>query len=134
MMKQITVFLCSLLIIVGCNQSSGVQQNTELEKSIYQIVEDKNNSEIRIDSLTSFNWDKAIVFPPYTSQETMNEKLGGDYKDPSGIGSRDDIYLLVFLYEDNVVQYAEIQRQRSDFSVKELSPSNDLIKIIRYEK
>lgn len=132
-MKQFTVFLCSLLIIVGCNQSSGVQQNTELEKSIYEIVEDKNNSDIRIDSLTSFNWDKAIVFPPYTTQETINEKLGEDYKDPSGIGSRDDIYLLVFIYENNVVQYEEIQRQRSDFSVKELSPANDLIDILFIE-
>ncbi|TXC92850.1 hypothetical protein FS935_01230 [Metabacillus litoralis] len=132
-MKQFTVLLFSLLILVGCNQSSGVQENIELEKSIYEIVEDENNSEIRIDSLTSFNWDKAIVFPPYTTHETIKEKLGVDYKDQSGIGSRDDIYLLVFLYENTVVQYAEIQRQRSDFSVKELSPSNDLIEIIRYE-
>ncbi|WP_456276412.1 hypothetical protein [Bacillus sp. AK128] len=130
-MKRLLVVILALLIFVGCSQSS-VQRNTELEDSINSFFEDEHNSELAINDLTNFNWDKAIFITPYTPQEDMNKKLGVDFKDPSDIASRDDIYLLVFLYENSVVQYAEIQRQRSDFSVAELTPSNDVLKIIRY--
>lgn len=133
-MKPLTVFIFSLLFLVGCNQSS-VQHNTELEESIYSIVEDKSNSEVSIKSLANFNWDKAILFAPYTSQEGINEQLGVDFKDPSNIDMRDDIYLLVFLNDSKVVQYAEINRQQSNFSIGEkeyLTPSNDLISIERH--
>lgn len=133
-MKPITIFIFSLLFLVGCNQSS-VQHNTELEESFNSIVEDKNNSEVSIKTLAKFNWDKAILFEPYTTQDEINELLGVDFKDPSNIDMRDDIYLLVFLSDSKVVQYAEINRQQSDFSIEEneyLTPSNDLIIIERY--
>ncbi|NMD69259.1 hypothetical protein HHO41_03090 [Bacillus sp. DNRA2] len=133
-MKPLSIFIFSLLLLVGCNQSS-VQHNTELEESFYSIVENKNNSEVSIKSLANFNWDKAILFEPYTTQEEINELLGVDFKDPSNMDMRDDIYLLVFLSDSKVVQYAEINRQQSDFSIEEkedLTPSNDLIIIERY--
>ncbi|MBP3951098.1 hypothetical protein [Bacillus suaedae] len=132
-MKKRILLICIVFFtfLVGCNQNN-VQRNTDLEESIYSVVEDKNNSEINLKTYTKFNWDRAVLFRPYTMEDDINKKLGVDFKDPSGIGSRDDIYLLVFLYEKKVVQYAEIERQRGDFSLTELTPSNDAIKIIRY--
>lgn len=130
-MKKITIIIFSLLLLVGCSQSS-VQQNRELEESIHSIVEDKNISEININSLTNFDWDKAFLFAPYTTQKSIDEQLGIDFKDPSKIDIRDDIYLLVFLNDNKVVHYAEINRQQSDFSVGEkeyLTPSNASINI-----
>ena len=115
-MKKITVIIFSLLLLVGCSQSS-VQQNTELEESIHSIVEDKNISEININSLTNFDWDKAFLFAPYTTQESVEEQLGVDFKDPSKIDIRD-----------------EINRQQSDFFVGEkeyLTPTNASINIER---
>lgn len=134
-MKKLTILILSLLLLVGCNQNN-VQHNTKLEEAIFSVVEDKNNNEIDINSLTNFDWDKAFLFAPYTPQESINEQLGVDFKDPSNIDFRDDIYLLVFLNDDTVVQYAEINRnhQRSDFSVDEkgyLTPSNASITIQR---
>jgi uncharacterized protein YxeA len=132
-LKKITVIILSLLLLVGCSQSS-VQQNTELEESIYSIVEDKNISEININSKTNFEWDKSFLFEPYTTQESIEEQLGVDFKDPSKIDIRDDIYLLVFLNENKVVHYAEINRQQSDFFVGEneyLTPTNASIYIER---
>jgi hypothetical protein len=73
-LKEITVIIFSLLLLMGCNHSS-VQQNKELEESIYSIVEDKNISEININSLTDFDWDKAFLFGPYTTQESIEEQL-----------------------------------------------------------
>lgn len=119
---------------MGCSQSN-VQHNIDVENSIYSMVEDKNKSEIGIKSLTTFDWDKAYLFTPYSTQEAIEEELGTDFKDPSHISTRDDIYLLVFLDGDEVVQYVEMERQGSDFSIgKEghLTPSNDVISIERH--
>ena len=123
-----------MFLLVGCSQSN-VQHNKDIENSIYTMVEDKNKSEIDINSLTTFDWDKAYLFTPYSTQEAIEEELGTDFKDPSNISTRDDIYLLVFLDGDKVVQYVEMERQGSDFSIgKEghLTPSNDVISIERH--
>jgi uncharacterized protein YxeA len=133
-LKKIIVFILLLFLLVGCSQSN-VQHNIDLEDSIYSIVEDTNKSEISIKSLTTFEWDKAFLFAPYSTQEGIEEQLGTDFEDPSNINMRDDIYLLVFLNGDKVVQYIEIERQGSDFSIGEkghLTPSDDVISIERY--
>ncbi|WP_404451910.1 hypothetical protein LG329_16405 [Virgibacillus necropolis] len=133
-MKKIAVFILLLLLLVGCSQSN-VIHNTELEDSIYSIVEDKNKNELGLTSLTTFEWENAFLFSPYSTQEGIEEQLGIYFKDPSNIDIRDDIYLLVFLKGDKVVQYVEIERQGSDFSIEEkgpLTPSNDVISIERH--
>jgi hypothetical protein len=122
-----------MLVLAGCNHIE-VQHNKDLEKAIYSIVEDKDNSGISIKPVADFRWDHAFLFEPYTPQEQMEEAMGAEFEDPSNMRSRDDIYLLVFLHEENVVQYAEIDRQNSDFSIGEndrLTPSDDLIEIER---
>ena len=131
-MKQVTFYILLILFLAWC---SNVSHNTGLEKSIFSIVEDKNNSEIRINSLTTFDWEKAFIFTPYSTQEGIEEQLGVNFNDPSDIDWRDDIYLLVFLNDDKVVQYIEIDRQGADFTIgekKHLTPSDDLITIERY--
>ncbi|MDM5454310.1 membrane lipoprotein lipid attachment site-containing protein [Peribacillus simplex] len=131
-MKQVIFYILLILFLAGC---SNVSDNTGLEKSIFSIVEDKNNSEIRINSLTTFDWEKAFIFTPYSTQEGIEEQLGVNFNDPSDIDWRDDIYLLVFLNDDKVVQYIEVDRQGADFTIEEkkhLTPSDDLITIERY--
>lgn len=135
-MNKVTIFIVVLIlfVLVGCSQSYG-KQNLDLEESIYSIVEDKNNSDIHLTSLTDFDWDKAFLFEPYSTQKSINEQLGIDYEDPSKIGIRDDIYLLIFLNEGKVVHYAEINRQQCSFYIEEndyLTPTNDLLYIERY--
>jgi len=123
-----------LVLLVGCRQNN-FEHNIELEKSIYSILEDENKSQIKIESLINFNWDKAFLFRPYTAQESINEQLGVDFKDPSNIASRDDICLLVFLNDGKVVEYAEINRQQYDFFIGEneyLTPSDASIIVKRY--
>lgn len=133
-MKKVILVIFSLLFLVGCNQNS-VQHNTKLEESFHSVVKEENTNKIDINSLTDFTWDQAFLFPPYTVQESINEQLGVRFKDPSNMDMRDDIYLLVFLNEEKVVQYAEINRQQADFTIGEqkyLTPANTTIKIKRY--
>lgn len=132
-LKKVIIVIFSLYLLVGCSDSS-IQQNKKLEESIHTVVENKSKSEIDIASLAKFTWDKAFIFPPYTTQESIDKQLDVHFKDPSNIDKRDDIYLLVFLNKGKVVQYAEIKRQNSDFSVGEkkfLTPSSASIKIER---
>ncbi len=132
-MKKITVFIL-LLFLIGCSFND-IQQNKDLEAWIHSIVEEKVESEIALTALTTFNWEKAFLFTPYSTEKLIEEELGMDFKDPSNIDRRDDIYLLVFINEDKPVQYAEIKRLGADFSINEntyLTPSNDLVKIEWY--
>lgn len=129
-MKKLTVLILLLLLLAGCNQ-----RNVVLEDSINAIVKDESKSEIKIQSLTNIDWDKAFLFTPYSTEESIKEQMGIKFKDKSNIDFRDDIYLLVFLYEDKVVQYVEIKRQGSDFSTGEknyLTPTDDVISIERH--
>ncbi|MDT0162943.1 hypothetical protein [Bacillus sp. AG4(2022)] len=130
-MKRAAAFIVLMLLLAGCN---GVQHNTELEKSISDIVENKDNNEIALDSLASFDWEKAFLFMPYSPQEHIEEQLGVSFNDSSSIDFRDDIYLLVFKNDGEVVQYAEVERQGTDFSIGEeeyLTPAEDVITIER---
>ncbi|KRG07992.1 hypothetical protein [Lederbergia galactosidilytica] len=130
-MKKIPVYLFLFLLLAGCSLSN-VQHNEELEDAIYLIVSDENNDKLSLNSMTTFDWDKAYLFTPYSTQESITEQLGVDFKDPSDIDWRDDIYLLVFLDSDQVIQYAELERQGADFSIGEkqyLTPTDDIINI-----
>lgn len=129
-MKKVIIFILLLILLVGCNQRNG-----DLEDSINSVVEDESKGEINVNSHTDFNWDKAFLFTPYSTAESIEEQLGTKFKEKSNINMRDDIYLLVFLNEDEVVQYAEIKRQGSDFSIEEteyLTSSEDVISIERH--
>lgn len=70
-MKKITVLILLLLVLVGCNQ-----RNADLEDSIHSIVKDENKSEIKIQSLTNEDWDKAFLFTPYSTEKGIEEQLG----------------------------------------------------------
>jgi hypothetical protein len=137
-LKKVAVFTFILifLVLVGVVGSKSFdKRNLDLEKTVYSLVEDINNTEIHINSVTNFNWDKAFLFEPYSGQEILTKEIGVNYKDSSNIAMRDDIYLLVFLNESKVVHYAEIKRQGCSFSIGEnkyLTPANDLLKISRH--
>jgi hypothetical protein len=84
--------------------------------------------------LANIDWEKAFLFTPYSTQEAIEEQLGVHFQDPSDIAWRDDIYLLVFMNNEKVIQYVEIDRLGADFSIGEkkyLTPSDDLIMIER---
>ncbi|WP_339194756.1 hypothetical protein MKY27_09850 [Solibacillus sp. FSL R5-0449] len=136
MIKQISVILLSLLLITGCNDSD-IKRNTEIEERLHSsiiMVSDNSTSKTSLNTFDDFEWDKAFLVQPYTTQAGIEEQVGVKFTDPSNIGSRDDIYLLVFVNEGKAVQYAEIERLHTTFSLggKEyLEPSNDVIYIER---
>ena len=135
-LNKMVVIIFSLFLLVGCNESK-IERNTELESdftSLISMVSDKSDSEININTFINFEWDKAFLITPYTTQEEIEKKIDVNFKDTRNIYSRDDIYLLVFLHHAKVVQYAELNRQQANFSLGELeylTPTNDLIFVTR---
>ncbi|MER2119016.1 MAG: hypothetical protein ABS935_02050 [Solibacillus sp.] len=136
MIKQIVVILLSLLLITGCNDSD-IKRNTEIEERLHYsiiMVSDNSTSKTYLNTFDDFEWDKAFLVQPYTTQEDIEKQIGVKFKDSSNIGSRDDIYLLVFVEEGKAVQYAEIERLHTTFSLGDkeyLEPTNDVIYIER---
>ncbi len=136
LIKQIAVILLSLLLIAGCSDSN-IKRNTELEKNLHSsiiMVSDNSESHLYLSTFVEFEWDKAFLFEPYTTQADLEKQLGVKFTDPSNIGSRDDIYLLVFVNEGKAVQYAVIERLHTTFSLGDqayLEPSNDILYIER---
>lgn len=129
-------FISLILMLVGCNQDD-MQDRTGLEKSVQSIMMDEDISEIHIKSLTDFDWEKAYLITPYSDQKSIEKQIGVSFKDKSNMNMRDDIYLIVFIQDDKVIQYAELKRQGADFSVGEkeyLTPIDDVIKIDRYKE
>ncbi|MFN7252895.1 MAG: hypothetical protein ACK4M9_19305 [Anaerobacillus sp.] len=132
-MKKVTIFFFVLVLLVGC----GSKQDKKLEKTLFEIIGEEENTQIDIAEMTKFSWDKAFLFEPYTNESYMSYQLGVDFKDRSNLDWREDIYLLVFLYEDKVTKFIEIERQRSTFHLDEgrdyLTPEDAIIYINRLE-
>ncbi|MFT8322719.1 MAG: hypothetical protein ABF649_17750 [Bacillus sp. (in: firmicutes)] len=132
-MKKLIILFISLMILASCSQSSG-KNNNELGKSIMSAMDKNDAKEMDLTDVTDFSWDKAYIFNPYTSQKSINEQLGVKFKDPSGIDSRDDIYLIVFLKQNKVIHYAEIERKYGDLSSDKengITPSDATVKITK---
>ena len=59
--------------------------------------------------------------------------FGFTFNDPSDIKNRDDIYLLIFVNEEKVVQYAEVSRKYGELIPEEkiITPSKGVLKVAR---
>ncbi len=122
-------------MLFGC-QSSSHTHETDLEKTIESKLSDKTATEIDLNEVTDFQWAKAYVFYPYTTDRMINDQLGFSYNDPSNIELRDDITLLILVDRENKVHYAEVERKNRDFLNGEkegYTPNNAIIKITRNE-
>ncbi|PID03085.1 hypothetical protein CSV67_06360 [Sporosarcina sp. P2] len=89
-------------------------------------------TEISLTSLTDFEWNKAMVYGPYTSKEiiegSLNSKLKGSTQ---GIEYRDDLFLLVFAKDRYVVKTVELSRRSVDYSKNDqlLTTADDVLMI-----
>ncbi|WP_430786657.1 hypothetical protein VBD025_14380 [Virgibacillus flavescens] len=129
-MKFFGLILC-LFFLTSCTQST-VQQNNKLASAIETVLEDNEEKAIDLTNFADFKWDKAYIFHPYTTQSIIDRQLNVDFKDPSNMSSRDDIYLLVFLQDEKVVQYAEISREHGELTMNSkdgITPSEPIIEL-----
>ena len=127
------LFLILFLFLQVFSQSqSNVDRNIQLRSDIRSILEEKDTTEISLNILVNFEWDKAFLFIPYTSYMDIEETIGTKF-----MGSTDqfigEYYLLIFLNNDKVVHYVELpyEPKLSIEQQRYLTPTDDLIKIER---
>lgn len=89
----------------------------KLVAEIKQKVENKQSDPISIKALTDFNWDKLFIFNPYTPTSLLESALGKEaYKlKEVEMDSREDINLLVFVNEGQIINFIAFPRLNGDF-------------------
>ncbi|MFD1020281.1 membrane lipoprotein lipid attachment site-containing protein [Thalassobacillus hwangdonensis] len=132
-MKKFLVVLVLMFIAAGC--SSAGAHHKELEKTLDSELQNEQLKEMDLNDYTEFEWDEAYIFPPYTTEASMEKQTGIKLEDPSGMESRDDINLIVFTHEGAFTNYVEISRKHADISSggkKHLTPHSPTITITHH--
>lgn len=132
-MRKGLIALCILVLLVGCSKPSN---NKNLAASLEEGIEYSAVEELDLNDYTSFQWDEAHLFFPYTSDEKINEVLGFKFNGPKGlIEGNDKIHLLIFVYSNQAVEYAEIRLASGVELVNEsnevITPENAILQIKR---
>jgi hypothetical protein len=100
---------------------TGGDNSEKVKKRLADSVARKqgNNEEvtIKLKDLTDFKWDRVYIFPPYTGLETIDNDLGFVWPRARSvrIDYRDDINLIVFTDNKQVLAYVEHPRSLGDF-------------------
>ncbi|MEK3727564.1 hypothetical protein [Lysinibacillus sp. FSL W8-0953] len=122
------VIIFTMLILLLGNRAT---EDTLLAKN---IMEQANGGSkiVSLNQLTTFDWEKAQVYGPYTTRDAIEVTMDIQFKgSTSGIDVREDIFLLVFAKEGHAIKTAVLYRKVGDYTTKGgmLTPENDLLYI-----
>ena len=131
-MRERTIWaLTFALTLLSCSWLD--RSDERLTRELANAIESRRadpNAELVLDQVTNFNSERVFLFPPYTPTSAITEALGFPWEgaDRTGIATRDDIVLLVFVTGRRVVRFSEFPRSLGDFSEIEfgrgLSPAD----------
>ncbi|WP_320939461.1 hypothetical protein [Lysinibacillus capsici] len=106
-------------------------EDTMLAKNIMEEA-NSGTTVVSLNKLTAFDWEKAQIFGPYTTKDTIEETMDIQFRgSTSGLDVREDIFLLVFAKDGHVIKTAVLYRNIGDYTTKNgmLTPDNDLLSI-----
>jgi hypothetical protein len=104
---------------------SGRENSEKFKKRLTAAIARKRETteqvSVNLKELTDFEWDRVYVFTPYTPLEQVNDTLGYIWPHAKSIriDARDDINLIVFTADGQVVDYVELKRHLGDFEKRE---------------
>ncbi|MDV6379011.1 hypothetical protein ORD22_12385 [Sporosarcina sp. GW1-11] len=125
-----TVLLIAWLSLFFMNRAT---EDLVLGKKIEELAK-SGTTEIPLSSLTDFDWDQALVYGPYTTEDVIEESLNIQFKGSThGIESLEDRFLLVFAKDNHAVKTVPLSRMPGDYSEKNgrLTPENDVLIVTR---
>jgi hypothetical protein len=118
--RYIRIWLLLSFALHACNNSA--PKNTlfaqHFKENVDVLLANEKDSVLHIGELTSFEWDSLYIFRPYTPLNEINEKMGFKWTDSRAtqINQSDDFNLLLFIKNNQVVNFVELPRNYGDFS------------------
>ena len=108
-----------ILVIIFTVFTNRATEDPILAKQIEEQAAD-GVTKISLNEWTDFEWDKAMIYGPYTTRNTIEDTLEIKFKGSThGIESRDDLFLLVFANGGYAVKTVELSRSSFDYSKNE---------------
>ncbi|OYD08982.1 hypothetical protein [Paludifilum halophilum] len=125
--RTIAAVLILCLLLSACGSLTQPSLKEDLVQSVKRLQSGEGSGLMRMNYVTTFDWDRMYVFQPYTSAKEIRKKLGFDWAkaEETGIENSDTHQLVVFVQGDDVVRYVKVPRKAGTFSVKKgLTPGN----------
>ena len=106
MQKQFVILTC-VSLLAGCNHAA-TQPRDALTDQLESSVET-----ITLADIGPSDWERLCVLAPYSTNESAIAQLGFDWdaEGYTGIEQRDDVYILIFADQENVISHVEMPRQ-----------------------
>ncbi|MTP79383.1 hypothetical protein GMB70_12050 [Turicibacter sanguinis] len=126
-MIKIFCIFTTILLLCGCSTKFNRFDDSELKSF---LVEDEQYFDFSF--VNMFEWDKVYIIPPYTSRQTISDKIGIQFNLPTTIQSSDTVNLLIFINKNKVVKYDEVPRRIVDFDISDttlITLENSKVKI-----
>ena len=108
-----TIILCAILVS-GCG---GVNTKSPTAKRINQTVHHEAGAVFKMTTMTDFQWDRFLVFEPYTLRKMIHERAGAVFlkENEIPVSIEEGDCLLVFMKDGRVVEYFTYPRFKGDF-------------------
>ena len=100
------MILAFVSLLAGCN-STATQTRDTLTDQLESSVET-----IDLADIGSSDWERLCVLAPYSTNESAIAQFGFDWdaEGETGIEQRDDVYIIVFADQENVLSHIEMPR------------------------
>lgn len=110
------VLVLSLLLAGSC--SRGEVKLPGLAETVKRKIASEDTTPISLAQVTEFPWDRVFIFEPYTPYEDVLQAIGTrwDGVEQTGIATRDDAVLLVFMRSGEVTAFTMYPRGDGDVS------------------
>ncbi|MEK4025919.1 hypothetical protein [Sporosarcina sp. FSL W7-1283] len=132
MLKKWSFWIGGGVLIIAMVSLFFVNRASEDPVLAMKIVEQAKSSttEIPLSTLTDFDWDRALVYGPYTTGDVIEDSLNVKFKgNINGLDIREDMFLLVFAKGDHAVKTAVLSRTGVSYYEQNglLTPEKDVL-------
>lgn len=130
-MKKVISLLIILILSAGC---SSLHNKKDLEESLENLIENESAAAFDLNRYVDFEWERAYLFPSYTSDEEISNTVGIQFHEHTGlIAYHDGFTLLLFVGNNKLVE--QVLLSTSNVTLEkdakdEITPENAIIKLV----
>jgi hypothetical protein len=124
-----SIVVLILIVIFIIMPRMYVSHDKTLEASLNEQLQTASSDTFDFGDHIDYEWKEIIIFPPYTDEAYMKQKLGMRFHDPVDMSLRDDIELVVVVKDNGTFTYATNQYRNLQQQESNITPEDDVIGI-----